>query len=291
MSNEIFEDLSLSLMTNERWKKDGQDRQLHIVDLGTIVAISDGKATVRGYERQDGKVVVYEDVEVLYIGSIGGGFDIVPAGTLCLLIRTAIPVLDTKTDLVVSLDRPYAGSGMKAIPLSNLAGADVHAGFNEAGDFQFFTDNGLAFTIGNDQASISVKGDVLTIIDSNGTIQHMSPSQKFYQRIDDSGIETIFYDGQNNPLRRTVQASDSISYYIYKNNDWALTFQITNSQGVVKFGDKTQVSVQNEQISMTTSADVSATLTKSAITLQTSDSMKIEMKSDSVTINGHLKVT
>jgi hypothetical protein len=97
--------------------------------------------------------------------------------------------------------------------------------------------------------------------------------------------------GFNDSLLRAKNAAIPIAYYIYKNDNWALTFQITNSQGVVKFGDKTQVSVQNEQISMTTSDDVSATLTKSAITLQTSSSIKIEMASDSVTINGHLKVT
>lgn len=292
-TNEIYEEATKTLATSERWLEDGKKRQLHILDLGTIMSIVDGLATVRSYEQQAGQVVIYPNVEVLYIGSVGGGMDIIPAGTLCLLVRTAIPILDTKTELLSPQERPYAGCGLKAIPLTNCSSTDVHFGFDEFGAFQIRTDTGLNITVSNSQLTVDFQGSTLFMIDESGNISRMSSNRTSLLQVTPEGITTTYYkaDDKHDPLFKVTTTEEGVTYYTYEDNAWKKRYNLTNTEGQLSFGEKTNIAVTDKSVSIQTSDDVSAKLTDSAITLQSSSSMKIEMSSSAVTINGHLKVT
>lgn len=274
MSNELYNEIAKQLLTSDRYEEDGNLRQLHIVDLGTITEIENGYATIRSFAQQAGEVVEYFNVEVLYIGSVGGGIDIVPAGSLCLLIRPAIPVLDTQTEELVPNERPYSGSGMKAIPLTNCMDADVHAGWTESGAFQLNTDAGLSIVLDNSQLLIGAKGSTLFRIDKSGAITRMLPKHRCVQKITDTGTTTIYYDDSHNPKFKVEVTMDGVKYYAYENNAWKERHFITNTEAKISFGENTQVDVKD-----------------GSALIQTGSNIKIEMDSSAVTVNGHLKVT
>lgn len=274
MQNDFYIDSALSLGVSERSLEWAKQRQMHIVDLGTIMSMEGNRASIRSFDVVDGRVATYHGVEVLFLGTVGGGMDIIPAGTLCLLVRTAIPVIDTHKNTIIPDIMPHAGVGMKAIPLTNAYGADVHMGWDASGFLHLDTDDGISIALSSNQLSMTFGDNMLTCIDKDGTITHIAADLSQYEVIDNKGVSTrIVYQGESESVKIIIDHED-VSYFISQGGSWKEVYAIKKDSIVVTYGQNTKIEAKDGNISM-----------------QTSPTINLKMDNSSVTINGHLKVT
>lgn len=104
-----------------------------IVDIGMIQQIEDRRAVVATNRFIGGKQVIYQDVEVLYIGGGGSFIDASSGAYICLLFAPAQNIYDTDDPKVPIRSQPYADTCLKAIPLTSGTEAITSLAFSETG--------------------------------------------------------------------------------------------------------------------------------------------------------------
>ena len=112
-----------------------------ILDIGTIVEVKKGRATVNSSSFIGGQQTIYKDVEVIYPGNEGGAYEAECAGTPCLIFIPMSCMPDITNREVRLRASSYSGAGIKVMPIGNAASAIVKTCFSAGGIFSILTKN------------------------------------------------------------------------------------------------------------------------------------------------------
>lgn len=169
----------------------------NVVDIGTILGITDNKASVQGFNTVNGQPATYENIEVLYTGIAETNL----TGQPCLIVRPVTPITSVRQGTVYVTKGPHAKEGTKCIPLS-FGQRNLTVGF-EGGNFVIKGGNyGLGF--GAKGVGINVNGMCNLTADDEGVSIHTKQKDTYIT----DRTEEIERDPDDNIVRRKVITSD-----------------------------------------------------------------------------------
>lgn len=298
MKNQTYANTIDALLSDNRYIYDEQLDASNIVELGFIQHIDKGRADVRTFRIAGNSVVVYRNVEVLYIGGATGGWDIIPPSTLCLLIRPNTSIPDTKDMMTNTGVRSYNRSGMKAIPLANTLSPTVHFGMDISGYLTIKSDN-YCVAFRDDSVGVSFNG--VPIVDvQDGKIEADLGGLLHYSIGEGSSTKTQYDEDGKEQYKDVLESTGEHTIYAGAGEDedeWNTTIKVAD-EGEVTLSTVKSISLsvgEDEDTSISIDEDRNVTYSDGVhtITLKPDDKEgSVESDSGKLTISdGNTTIT
>lgn len=191
-------------------------KHFQLIDLGFIQGYNpNGTVNVLSLYLNNGEKVIYQNAEVLYLGTREGAFTCCADGGLCLVLnpRTSMPTVDS--GLINAGAEPYSFDSIKVIPVSTGIGTRLSTGFDHVGDFRISGDGGGIRV--SPTSTMLTFGNSHFTLNNDGTLGTSLCSGLFNIFTDESGVlRALKYDADRIP-QLMISVSQDGSYTIKKN--------------------------------------------------------------------------
>lgn len=188
-----------------------------LIDIGTIVSVSNGRALVHGSSFQGGKQVEYQDAEIIYPGNQAGVFMTDCAGTTCLIFLPC-SCMPSTLDQKIRLSAPsYSRDGVKVMPIGNGVNAPVKVNIDSLGSF-------------------SVSTGKYNVIFKEDSIQIEREDNKAAVSLDSLGGLHVIKQGDNSTLYVDADDGQTRTVWMSKDKDvqWVDTLNTDGSRSSVQ---------------------------------------------------------
>lgn len=229
-----------------------------IIDLGIITKVSNRFATVQTFRTLNGERIIYDNVEVLYLGTAGSALTAEVSGSLCLVFRPLTSIEDCTTFHIVSGATPYSRTGMKCLAISTGINSIIRTGYDMTGSYSI-SGTGYNFIFNKNDLQLTINDSVVLSFNNTG----------------------------NNTVLNTVKI-DEVVYTVYTDTSGHIV-HITywDGQQYIQY-HKPQTDVSDPLHPTSVSWDTVLTYGES-LTLKKGN-CEISITSSEVTINNHLRV-
>lgn len=231
-----------------------------LIDIGTIVSVSNGRALVHGSSFQGGKQVEYQDAEIIYPGNQVGAFMTDCAGTTCLIFLPCSCMPSTLNQKVRLSAPSYSRDGVKVLPIGNGVNAPVKVNIDALG----------SFSISTGKYSVMFKED---------SIQMEREDNKAAVSLDSLGGLHVIKQGDNSTLYVDADDGQTRTVWMSKDKDvqWVDTLNTDGSRSSVQRDPRDEESDPLFSLTITKEGEV-AFNTAQAFTFETQAALTLKGK-------------
>lgn len=216
----ISEDISqLFLQNNIKGELATQDEVLaryHLIDLGCVQGYNpDGTVNVLSPYFMEGQPVVYNNVEVVYIGTNAGCISYNVEGALCLLLKPYSCIPNTSSMEIDVSASPHSNKGMKALPITSGQNTSLKTLFDGMGNFNI-QGNGISVKISPSTTELTNGGASVTFDNEGNVFKCLCKGQLYINYNNDGTKRVLRYD--TNGIAQYMMLVNADGSYTVKRN-------------------------------------------------------------------------